>query len=138
MFYFINPINKYFQKNDRLKSNIIHLNCCQDRGARRPVIQFNLFKMDWIYSFIYINIILLNVFLARLKNKPTYPKLSFRCVLHQTTQTAHKLYLDRLSSPIVSWHAKLRFHVMFFDWHLTATCCIQGLSFTTFKEILQF
>ena len=33
----------------------------------------------------------------------------------------------------------LRFHVMFFaSWHLMATCCIQGLSFTTFKEILQF
>ena len=32
----------------------------------------------------------------------------------------------------------LRFHVIFFDWHLTVTCFIQGLSFTTFKEILQF
>ena len=33
----------------------------------------------------------------------------------QTTQTAHTLYLDRLSRPIVSRHAMLRFHVMFFD-----------------------
>ena len=32
----------------------------------------------------------------------------------QTTQTAHTLYL-RLSRPIVSRHAMLRFHVMFFD-----------------------
>ena len=30
----------------------------------------------------------------------------------QTTQT---LYLDRLSRPIVSRHAMLHFHVMFFD-----------------------
>ena len=52
----------------------------------------------------------------------------------QTTQTAHTLYLDRLSRPIVSWHAMLRLHVMFFDWHLTATCCIQELSFTTLKN----
>ena len=56
----------------------------------------------------------------------------------QTTQTAHTLYLDRLSRPTVSRYAMLRFHVMFSDWHLTATCCIQGLNFTTFKEILQF
>ena len=33
----------------------------------------------------------------------------------QTTQNAHKLYLDRLSRPIMSQHAMLRFHVMFFD-----------------------
>ena len=33
----------------------------------------------------------------------------------QTTQTAHTLYLDRLSRPIVSRHAMLRFIVMFFD-----------------------
>ena len=56
----------------------------------------------------------------------------------QTTQTAHTLSLDRLSRPIMSRHAMLRFHVMFFDWHLTATCCIQGLSFRTFKEIFNF
>ena len=31
------------------------------------------------------------------------------------SQTAHTLYLDRLSRPIVSRHAMLRFHVMFFD-----------------------
>ena len=31
------------------------------------------------------------------------------------TQTAHTLYLDRLSRAIVSRHAMLRFHVMFFD-----------------------
>ena len=47
--------------------------------------------------------------------------------LPQTTQTAHTLYLDKLSRPIVSRHAMLRFHVMFFDWHLTAICCIQRL-----------
>ena len=56
----------------------------------------------------------------------------------QTTQTAHTLYLDRLSRPIVSRHAIIRFHVIFFDWHLTANCCIEGLSFTSFKEIFQF
>ena len=33
----------------------------------------------------------------------------------KTTQTAHTLYLDRLSRPIVSRNAMLRFHVMFFD-----------------------
>ena len=33
----------------------------------------------------------------------------------QTSQTAHTLYLDRLSRPIVSRHVMLRFHVMFFD-----------------------
>ena len=51
----------------------------------------------------------------------------------QTTQTAHTLYLDRLSRRIVYRHAMLRFHKMFFDCHLTAICCIQGLSFTTCK-----
>ena len=39
--------------------------------------------------------------------------------LPQTTKTAHTLYLNRLSRPIVSRHAMLRFHVMFFDWHLS-------------------
>ena len=64
---------------------------------------------------------------------------SYVFILPQTTQTVHTLYLDRLSRPIVSRHAILRFYVMFFkfDQHLTATCCIQGLSFKTFKEILQ-
>ena len=47
-------------------------------------------------------------------------------------------YTDWSSRPIVSRHSMIRFHVMFFDWHLTATCCIQGLNFTTFKEVLQF
>ena len=31
----------------------------------------------------------------------------------QTTQTAHTLYLDRLSRSVVSRHAMLQFHVMF-------------------------
>ena len=34
-------------------------------------------------------------------------------------------------------HAMLPFHVMFFDWHLTAICCIQGLSFTSFNKMIQ-
>ena len=33
----------------------------------------------------------------------------------QTTQTAYTLYLDRLSRAIVSRHAMLQFHVMFYD-----------------------
>ena len=66
-----------------------------------------------------------------------------KCIYHysfvimfepQITQTAHTFYIDRLSRPIVSRHAMLRFRVMFFYWHLTAICCIQGLSFTTFKK----
>ena len=32
---------------------------------------------------------------------------------------AQTFYMDRLSRHIVSRHAMLRFHVMFFDWHLT-------------------
>ena len=64
---------------------------------------------------------------------PARPTIWLYHRLH-TTQTVHTLYLDRLSRPIVSWHAMRWFHVMFFDWLLTATCCIQGLSFTTFKN----
>ena len=40
--------------------------------------------------------------------------VDFMCY-SQTTQTAQILYLDRLSRPIMSQHAMLRFHVMFFD-----------------------
>ena len=31
---------------------------------------------------------------------------------------------------------RLRIHSTWIGWHLAATCCIQGLRFTTFKEIL--
>jgi len=55
--------------------------------------------------------------------------------LPQTTKTAHTLYLDRLSRPIVSRHAMLRFHVMFF-----LTDILRPLVFKVvyFKKILHF
>ena len=49
------------------------------------------------------------------RDRRTFLNLYKQFVRSQTTQTVHTLYLDRLSRPIVSRHAMLRFHVMFFD-----------------------
>jgi len=48
----------------------------------------------------------------------------------QTTQTAHTLYLDRLSRPIVSRHAMLRFHLIFLTDISRPLVAFRG--FTTF------
>ena len=45
---------------------------------------------------------------------PAVRKITFvKTIVKNNTKTAHTLYLDRLSRPIVSRHAMLRFHVMF-------------------------
>ena len=107
----------------------VYQECPSEDGLRK---QYFLKK-------IMISSFFLNRMLKTSRTAPCWTKtIQHFGLFHETSQTAHTLYLDRRSRPIVSWHAMLRFYVMFFDLHLTATCCIQGLSFTTFKEILQF
>ena len=50
----------------------------------------------------------------------------------QTTQTAHTLYLGRLSRPIVSPHAMLRFHVVFLTDILQPQLLHSGVKFYNF------
>ena len=64
---------------------------------------------------------------------PAVRKITFvKTIVKNTTKTAHTLYLDRLSRPIVSWHAMLRFHVMFLTDISRPVVACMGVKFYNF------